>query len=90
MKFQKKMLKNGWCEARENWLKMIREFPEEQFIKADDFKNQSVSFGLRDTLTKTRWSRDRKSLVPIRTDRFPTLGGSLAKVFMVFGIINLR
>ena len=42
------MLKNGWCEARENWLKMIREFPEEQFIKADDFKNQSVSFGLRD------------------------------------------
>ena len=23
---------------------MIREFPEEQFIKADDFKNQSVSF----------------------------------------------
>ena len=37
-------LKNGWCEARENWLKMIREFSEEQFIKADDFKNQSVSF----------------------------------------------
>lgn len=44
MKFKNYFLKNGWCEARENWLKMIREFPEEQFIKADDFKNQSVSF----------------------------------------------